>query len=137
MNYGNEMRSGYLFSFLSPMLVSGVVAIWAAIEEFSHNGFGAIFSTFIGSYLLFGIFSFLYMAVFCAIIGLPIYYVLRKLDWVNPVLIITIGGTAGFLYALIDTANLYFRGLFVAYGAAGALFFWLGSNRVRKKLIIG
>ncbi|WP_199930359.1 hypothetical protein [Sedimenticola thiotaurini] len=134
MNYGNEMRAGYLFSFLSPFLVSGAVAIWAAIEELNHNGIAAMFGAFFGSYVLFGIFSFLYMAVFCAIIGLPTYYVLRKLNWVNPILIVIIGGGAGFLYALTDTANPYFRSLFVAYGAAGAFFFWLGSSRARKKL---
>ncbi|MCW8921326.1 MAG: hypothetical protein OQK68_07570, partial [Sedimenticola sp.] len=79
MNYGNELRTGYLFSFLSPLLVSGAVAILAAIEELNHNGITAMFGAFFGSYFLFGIFSFLYMAVFCAIIGLPTYYVLRKL----------------------------------------------------------
>ncbi|AFT67375.1 MAG: hypothetical protein ACPHSA_09375 [Cycloclasticus pugetii] len=129
MKYSDEIRGGYGWSFLSPLLVtflfSSYVAIAEAIESSIANGIGAFF----GSFALFGFFSILFSGLFCGLVGVPAYYFLKKIGAANWVVITFIGGAVAFIYSLTDSQNIFFQVLYVAYGACSGFFFWFGTTR--------
>lgn len=129
MKYSDEIRGGYFWSFLSPLLItflfSSYVAVAAALESSIVSGIGAFF----GSFALFGFFSILFSGLFCGVVGIPAYYVLKKVGAANWVVITLIGGAVAYMYSLTDSQNIFFQVLYVAYGACSGFFFWFGTSR--------
>jgi len=134
MKLGEEIRRGYIYCILGSVLVSAVVSVWGAFEEAANYGFLKFFGAFFGGLFVFGFWGFLFTAVFGGVIGVPLYYVLRKFHFANVASITLIGGLTAYLYGVTQAGSQFLHVLFVIYGAVSAFFFWLGSHVERKKL---
>ena len=130
-----EMLKGYFYSFLSPLVVSLLIGIsfgvHTAIEKTWQQGFG----TFYGMFLLGLFFGSLISGLFCAVVGLPTYYILRKFNVINVFTITSIGVAVAYLCTLLIAGNnLLINIITMIYGGTSAFFFWLGSNKARTAI---
>ncbi len=134
MNFGEELRRGFIYSILGSFVVSTLFSAWGAILEVSQRGVLGSVGAFIGGLLLFGFWGLFFVAFFSAVIGIPLYYVLRKVNLANMITITSIGALMAYLYGIESAGDRTFHILFVVYGSVCAFSFWLGSHVERKKL---
>ena len=135
MKFSEEIRVGYMFSLFSPFLVTFCIAlllaVWSAFEKSLLPDIGDFFGAFFGAFFLFGFFSMLVSSIFCGIVGIPMYYLLRWLGLANGFVISAIGALVAYSYAQYSNENEFFTALFVLYGTSSGFFFWLGSRKAR------
>lgn len=129
MKYSNEIRGGYFWSFLSPLIVTFLLSIYGAISEAIDTSVMGGIGVFFGMFALFGFFSILFSGLFCGLVGIPIYYALRRLGLANWLVATIIGGSVAYIYSLADGQNTFFTVLFVIYGSCSGFFFWFGTSR--------
>lgn len=134
MNFGEEVRRGFIYSILGSFLVSTLISMWGAILEVSQSGILGSLGAFFGGLFFFGFWGLFFVAFFSAVVGVPLYYVLRKTNLANAVTITLLGGVVAYLYGIDSAGSNHIHVVFVAYGAISAFSFWLGSHIERKKL---
>lgn len=125
-----EMRKGYLYSFLSPVLVSALAGGYSGISEAIHGSIWVAPQSFFYVFILSLTVSTVASAIFCFVVGLPVYYLLRKLSIANVYTITFTGLLVAYLFSLGEGQNAFITTLILFYGGASAFFFWLGSTRV-------
>ena len=132
MKYGNEIKNGYLWSFLSPVLISIFISFAVAIVNLLEHGLAKSISAFFLTLLVSGFLSIIYSGVLTLLLGIPAFFLLKILNKTNSVYLTLIGGIIAFIFSLYDnTANSYIV-LSVFYGCASGYFFWLGSTKSNK-----
>lgn len=129
-----EIRRGYSYSLGAAIVVSFGIAIVSAGIATVEGGITSMLPGFFTSLTLFSIFSLMFTAIFGCVVGIPTYWALSKLNVQNPIIIVVIGGATAYVLAVINNENNTFRLLYLIYGIAASMGFWLGSKRVQKKL---
>jgi len=89
---------------------------------------------FVSVYMIASLVSAVTSGIFSALVGIPTYYVLRKIGLANGISLTLIGAVIAFAYQKYGNIQEFITGLSVAYGSASGFFFWLGSKHARDSL---
>lgn len=133
LNISLEMLKGFIYSLFSPLLVSLFLGVFVGMEIAEGESWEQVFAACFRTFVLFFVVSLLLSSMFCLVIGMPVYILLRKLNWANAFTITLIGLIIAYLYSISDGRNTTLTSVVLMYGGASAFFFWFGSYKARKE----
>lgn len=132
MKISEEIRSGYAWSFASPFTVTVAIALIASIMTLFEGRVLDAVGVFFSSLMLFGSVSIISSALFCGVIGIPLYLLLRGARLDNFVVCSVLGGVIA--YVITGKEGQGIQIIAAMYGLFCGYFFWLGANKGKVKL---
>lgn len=134
MKYSHEIKKGFTWSFLSPAISTLILSIVGGTSEAIEHSIAAGIESLFTMLPLFGFTSMIVSGFFCAVLGIPLYLLLRTLGYANAIVLTLLGTLAGWIIGTWYSPTMGLQVFFAAHGAATAYCFWLGSTKVAKSI---